>query len=60
VSLVLKAGVRLSAPIAQIVHTASANVPPATMNLFLLVLQIAVVLLASLGPSLLTIGDFDQ
>jgi Kef-type K+ transport system membrane component KefB len=47
VFLVLKAGVRLSAPTAQIVHTASANVPPAAMNLFLLVLQIAVVLLAS-------------
>src|SRR5580692_8984853 len=46
--LVLKAGAGLSAPTAGIIRTgAAAGAPPAAMNLFLLVLQVAVILLAS-------------
>jgi Kef-type K+ transport system membrane component KefB len=45
--LVLKAGAGLIAPAAGSVRAAAAAAPPAAMNLFLLVLQVAVILLAS-------------
>jgi Kef-type K+ transport system membrane component KefB len=44
---VLKAGSHLSAPIAQAVRTVSAGTVPAQVNLFLLVMQVAVILLVS-------------
>jgi hypothetical protein len=45
--LVLRAGAGLSAPEVGAVRTAAASAPPAAMNLFLLVLQVAVILLGS-------------
>jgi len=51
---VLKAGAGLSAPAAASIRTgASPSTLPAALNLFLLVLQVAVILLASRGVGLL-------
>src|SRR6185503_16791611 len=45
--LVLKAGTGPTAPLAASIRTKAAITPPAPMDLFLLVLQVAVILLAS-------------
>ncbi len=51
--LVLKTGAELVAPVAVATRTAAAAARPASMNLFLLVMQVAVVLLASRAVGML-------